>query len=428
MDKREIHDLDIKVKLTLEYLNNGGIEEIQDLSLLEDFAKIKLGLDGKVDPESLSSSVKRFMLIIYGFHLKPPLFDPESESEYKSTLQKSNCFVQKNIDTIEQFDAIYDEYKKKTETIFRGQKEAKWRLYSTLQRQWLKDKLFETENYQALIQRMVDSGKLEYGAKIKDVLQTNHIDTENPISILGYLQHHGCPTPLLDWSNQFRNALYFAIDELTPNIGTIEIEDYFSVYHIEEKYLKGSNLRAIISSGFDEMEEPQLQRQISIYSNGDEETRKEMQEEFAGMRIFDRSRIDGLGLVSHMTKVEHLMSFPIAYFSDKDKESGILFSINNNKNILNQSGVFTWNADPSKPIELIGDEQFKKGKSIGDAKNYHFCSCFNIHKKLADYIRKRLEEDGITKDFIYPTLNENAWKIYDKNKIKTSNRFQYFSS
>ncbi len=157
---------------------------------------------------------------------------------------------------------------------------------------------------------------------------------------------------------------------------------------------------------------------ISIFSNGDEEKRKAMQKHFAGRKVFDRSRINGSGLISHMTKIENLINFPISYFSDQDKDTGIIFSLNNSKNILNQAGVFTWNADPSKPIELVGDEQYKIGKSEEEANNYSFCSCFNIHKSLEGHIRKRLETDGITKEFIYPTPDLSTWEVFEKCKTK----------
>lgn len=420
MAKREISNLDLKIKLFKEYLENGGIQKIPSIRLLEDIKKVEkgAGADGKVDPDTVSSLVNAMMLAILASHQMPPFFHPEHISEYKSTLQKHNSFVQENIDTIEQFDKIYDEYSAKQDTLFRGQREAKWRLYSKLQRLWLLEKLYEKSSYQSLIERMVELGRKQYSEQIKELLQAYHIDTENSISVLGYLQHHGCPTPLLDWTYHFKNALYFAIDGLTPNSGTVEIEDYCSVYFIEEKYFECGSLRAVISESLDAMEEPELQRMISIFSNGDEEKRKAMQKHFAGRKVFDRSRINGSGLISHMTKIEHLINFSIAYFSDQDKDTGIIFSLNNSKNILNQAGVFTWNADPSKPIELVGDEQYKEGKSEEDANNYSFCSCFNIHKSLEGHIRKRLEADGITKEFIYPTPDLSTWEVFEKCKTK----------
>lgn len=414
MPKRIISNLDLKVKLTNEYLNNGGIEKIPSVRLLEDLMKVKSGPDGKVDPDSVSTTVNAFMLAMLGSHLSAPFYHPEHISEYKSTLQKNNSFVQENIDTEEQFDKIYKEYKEKENTLFRGQREAKWRLYSKLQRLWVSEKMYEKEDYLEFLVRLVELGKEAFSEPIQELLQDNHIDTTNSISVLAYLQHHDCPTPLLDWTYSFQNALYFALDGIQPNETTIEIEDYCSVYYIEEEYFEGGSLRQIMSDSLDEIDALELARMIELISNGDENKKRAMTEHFSGRKVFDRAKLNGSGLISHMTKVEHLINFPIGYFSDRDKDTGILFSLNNSKNILNQQGVFTWNADPSKPIELVGDEQFKEGKNEEEAKDYSFCSCFNIHKSLEDHIRRKLEADGITREFIYPTPDINTWEIFEK--------------
>ncbi len=417
MAKRNISNLDLKIKLTREYLDNGGYEKIPFNLLLEELGKVKTGVDGKVDPNTVSTVVNSFMLAILGSHLKTPPFSQDMIFEYKSTLQKSNNFVQTNIDTIEDFDKIYDEFKLKTETLFRGQREAKWRLYSKLQRRWIDEKLNETEeSYESFLNNLVEIGQAECGAQIKEILQQNHIDTDNPISILGYLQHHGCPTPLLDWTYKFQNALYFALDDLVQSETTIEIDNYCCVYYIDEKDFEGGNLRKIIEQGLLELGKPLLDKAIKLISNGNEKMKLEMKEKFGKRSFFDNQRITGSGLIAHMTRIHHLINIPIIYFSDRDVESGILFSLRNSKNIQNQDGVFTWNSDPAKPIELVGDETYKESLTEDEAENYSFCSCFNINKKLVDHIRKRLGEDGITKDFIYPTPDISTCEIFENAK------------
>jgi hypothetical protein len=44
---RYISDLDLKVKLTNEYLRNGGIPKIQDVQLLDDIINTKFDTNGK---------------------------------------------------------------------------------------------------------------------------------------------------------------------------------------------------------------------------------------------------------------------------------------------------------------------------------------------------------------------------------------------
>src|SRR5690606_14856027 len=135
----------------------------------------------------------------------------------------------------------------------------------------------------------------------------------------------------------------------------------------------------------------------------DEAQRLEMTEYFKGRKIFDKDRIPGSGMIEYVTRVEHMVEFPLSFFSDKDANTGFIFSLNNSKNILNQSGVFVWNASPSKPLEVVGAELYFADNENANTKEYRFCECFNINKELSPYIEQRLAEDGITKDFIYPT-------------------------
>jgi hypothetical protein len=408
---RQISDLELKIKFPKEYLENGGIPKINSIELAEDLSKVSTGPDGKVDTDTISTSVNAFMSGLLMSHRMPPVFHNEFISNYSSLLQKENFFDQIKIDTIEQFDKIYDEFKDKNDVLFRGQREAKWRLYSKIQRRWINEKLFKTKNsFSSLIEKLVWNGTAKYSSQIKKLLKIHHIDNLNAIAVLGFLQHHGCPTPLLDWTYSFQNALFFGVDGLLPRTTTIEIDNYFSIYHIEEKHFSGGNMRTLIDEGLTEIEQPLLKEMIASIAKN-EEMRREMEEHFSGRKLFDRKKIEGSGLIKHMTRVASLMGFPIAYFSDKESDSGIIFSLNNSKNILNQKGVFTWNSDPSKPLEMVGDEQFKSDDQNKEA-NYKFCSCININKDLVSHIENRLKSDGITRDLIYPTTSIDTSEIF----------------
>ena len=413
MAKRNISNLDLKIKLTKEYLDNGGYQKIFFIDLLEDLKKVKVDALGKVDPDTVSTSVNAFMLTILASQLQPPFYSPNHISEYESTLQKSNSFDQENIDTVEQFDKIYEDYKTKTDFLFRGQREAKWRLYSKLQRHWILDKLSEkVGDYQALLEKMVADGRDNYNAKYLESLGEQHDDADNDIAVLSFLQHHGCPTPLLDWTYRFQNALYFGLDGLESKERKREIDDYFSVYFIEEKSFEHGGMRNLIYESIEKMQEPLLLKEIAKIAK-DDAHRKEMEEHFKGRKVIDIKRIKGSGLIAHMTMIKHMVNFPATYFGD-GKPDDIIFSLNNSINIQNQAGVFTWNADPTKPFEMVVSEQNKLANNSTEDKEYVLCECFNINKKLAGHIQKRLEADGITRELIYPIPDLSTWDVYEK--------------
>ena len=412
MSDREIKNLDLKVKYTKEYLDNGGYKKIHFIQLLKDLKEVKVDANGKADPNTISPSVNTFMMVLLQQHFEPPFFAENHSSEYISTLQKSLFFDQDNIDTPEQFDAIYEQYNNSSDILFRGQREAKWRLYSKLQRYWINDGLGEKYSLADFLKKLIEIGLENYSKNIRELLQEIHDDSENDIAVLGFLQHHGCPTPLLDWTFSFKNALYFALDGLQPKVNQTEIEEYFSVYYIEEKHFEGASMRQLMLGSLERISAMQLEAMINMIAGDDEKIKAEMTEKFKGRSVFDKSRFAGSGMIKHMTTIERMVTFPITYFSDRDRESGIIFSLNNSKNILNQAGVFTWNAELFKPLEMVGNEQYGADKGDEEKADYRFCQCFNINKNLANYIRERLENDGITKEFIYPTVDIDANEIF----------------
>ena len=400
----------LKVQLANEYLRGGGTEKIEDPYLLQDIIDFD-----ESKPESTTSRMRAFMNLQLNIHSRPPFFSEETVSEYKSLVQKSFCFDQYTIDTKEQFDEIYEKYKTSEDILFRGQREASWRLYNRLQRQWIIDKLYEKRySYQELLSKFVIDGKANFEEMILEILDAHHIDVINNISVLGFLQHHGCPTPLLDWTYKFQTALYFGLDKLEENVGPREIDNYFSVYFINQKDMEGGGMRQVMDESLDVLDEEHSAEMIAKYAK-DEAQRLEMTEHFKGRKIFDKDRIPGSGMIEYVTRVEHMIEFPLSFFSDKDANTGFIFSLNNSKNILNQSGVFVWNASPSKPLEVVGAELYFTDIENSNLEEYRFCECFNINKELAPYITKRLADDGITKDFIYPTPDIDTWIVYEKN-------------
>lgn len=403
-------NFELKYQLTNEYLRTGGIEKIFDPELLQNIIDFN-----PVDIKTYTAKLKAFMNLIFNTHLRAPYVAQDHISEYKSFVQKSFCFDQIKIDTEEEFDKIYDELKTRDNFLFRGQREARWRLYSNLQRNWILNKIYEREEYASLLEKFVEVGKEYHSESIQEILNQHNVDALNSISVLGFLQHHGCPTPLLDWTYKFQNALFFGLDGIEANKGSTEIGDYFSLYFIDEESMGEGGMGKIMGESLEDLGKHYLAQAISLIAK-DEKQQLEMEKHFGGRSFFDSDRIPGSGLVSHVAEIQNMLNFPLAFFSDKDARNGFVFSLNNSRNILNQKGVFTWNADPIKPLEVVGNEQYFIDKENANVDEYRFCSCYNINKNLSTYILKRLEKDGITKDYIYPTKDISTWEVFLKSQ------------
>jgi hypothetical protein len=413
---REISNLDLKIQLTNEYLRTGGIEKIHDVGILQDLIDTKFDINGKAIPDSITPRLNAFMLAILGSQMQPPFHTEDHIAEYGSFVQKSLFFDQTEITTKGQIDELIVKYKDSKTHLFRGQSEAKWRLYSTLQRWWIWDKMEKSDKkFLEVLKNMILAGGNDYKKEINEILKKIDVDTINDVSILGFLQHHGCPTPLLDWTYDFKTSLFFSIDGINTKQSPKEIDNYLSVYFIKEEHFDNGSMRKILDENLQTIGE-ELKLGLIAQIAKDENQQKEMEKHFKERSFFDNSRIQGSGLINHMTKIEHMINFPISYFSDNDKGSGIAFSITNSENIKKQNGVFVWNSDYAKPLEVVGNEQYCEAKSQSEPDDYRFCECYNISKELVPYIIEKLEEYNINKDTIYPDKDIDTRRIYDENK------------
>ena len=352
-------------------------------------------------------------------HLTLPVFHPEYITEYQSLLQKDLSYEQENVDTAEQLDTLVEDFKDKKDTLFRGQAEAKWRLYSKAQRLWIIDKWQQTGlTYQTFLEKLVELGKEKYMAQIQETLQQFHIDTANDIAVLAFLQHHGCPTPLMDWTFDFKTGLFFAVDGAKFTDDKHEIDQYISLYHLEKKYFKDGSMREIIEGCLNTVSKDWIGKLITAIAGDNEAKLKEMNEKFADRSFFDNARIPGAGLVENITEMNKMINMPMIYFSDDDAGSGIIFSLKNSQNVIKQQGVFIWTASPDTPFEMVGAQEYAKGKSEDEPAEFRFCKCFNIHKSLLPYIREKLAGEGVSAETIYPTKPDeiDTWPIYEQAK------------
>jgi hypothetical protein len=74
----------------------------------------------------------------------------------------------------------------------------------------------------------------------------------------------------------------------------------------------------------------------------------------------------------------------------------------------------------SKPLEVIGNEQYIEAKLESEPNDYRFCECFNINKNLTDYIIEKLKVLDISSETIYPEKDIDAREIYNETKKASS--------
>lgn len=410
-------NLELKAQLTNEYLRTGGLEKIDDVHLLDDIINFRQdAITGKVNADTVTPRLNSFMLAILGIHTMPPILHQENISEYLSFLQKKIFFDQIKIDKEEQIDELLKKYNTSDNILFRGQREAKWRLYSSLQRFWVWDKFEKDQNsYIEFLKIITKKGKDDYSEDIRKILSEFHIDSLNDLAVLGFLQHHNCPSPLLDWTYNFENALFFGIDGLQNPESVVEIDNYFSIYFTDESNFGKGGMNRIISESIVNIGQQMLLNTISEIADSPE-MEKEMIEKFGDRDFFDKDKLTGSGLITKLTEIDSLSNIAVTYFSDKDITNGIAFSLSNSGNIRKQNGVFTWNNSFDKPLEVVGLEQYIEENGKKNIDDYRFCECYNINKKLEPYIREKLEKRGINSSTIYPDKDFDSKYIYEVSK------------
>lgn len=402
-----------RIKLFADWLNNGGVRTIWSQNLLKDLIAVEFDSEGNAIESTVSSVVRSAILAYEATQRTPPSYSTEYMTEYETILQKALFFEQINIETKEDFDQIFEEHKDSNNLLFRGVSEAKWRIYSALQRYWINERLEEKSDYKSFLKSMVENAKKQDGNLLLKYFTKKGIGPNNDLAVLSFLQHHKCPTPLVDWTTSFKNSLYFATENIKKVKGEIrEIENYFSVYFIEEKDLVEIGLTELVEKGMEEIL-PHIKQ--TIIENGKKEgmTEDEIQKFFGRDRLKDSVKmLHQQNLIEYLASIDRLIDFQLTYFSDWNDDTDIEFSLNNNLNIINQAGVFIWNSHPYKPIEQIGNELYGEK----DDMIYRFSKCYNINKKLAPYIIKKIRTEGVDKNYIYPNPEIIARKTFEDTK------------
>ena len=315
--------------------------------------------------------------------------------EYQSFEEKNKLFNNQRfeqINTKEEFDQWFKFYtsnikeSKKTDFIYRGMGDARYKLYTSAQRAWIQNDMKEwsNNNYLHFIDDMIaKSKKYPLIKKVFDLYDYN--DSEREFPILSILQHYSAPTPLMDWSYNLNVALFFATENLQTGNGCNKLSDYFSIYRID----KSKNRHEFLNI-YDPF--PNVIPAFKAFFEWGDDIDKPNANSIFYISDFDEGNSYG---TMPNSKIKFIGRKPLTSIY--------------NQNIIPQEGLFIFNPYSEKTIEEVFNVD-----SNNDGVNLILrpFSCFNIKKDLADYIRRRIKEKySIEKGFIYPKLNDDAQKI-----------------
>ncbi|MCS4303327.1 FRG domain-containing protein [Chryseobacterium sp. BIGb0232] len=307
--------------------------------------------------------------------------------EYKTFEEKKDFFkngdskLDKNVQKI--FELIKGFQETGSGFIYRGCGEAKYKLYNSAQRMYINQELHKqvaddmiSEHYKDFISNLISATKRWNNEVVKKLLINSGIDENNDLAYLSYMQHFGVPTPFLDYTNNPYVALFFAIDGINFTPSDNEIDNYFSLYFTYKSNTAFLTWQMVFDKNIKE-------KDIS----------------------YESIDLNCMSIILPETE---------------------FYKIFNSANIINQEGLFLFNNHPWYPLERTYKEDVEHTKSsLGEDKFNELMildtvsGCINIHKSLIPAIRLKLNEMGITANYIYPDMVNFKHTIINDGILKS---------
>jgi len=268
--------------------------------------------------------------------------------------------------------------------VFRGVSNSRYKLYNTAQRFWITDSsqsLKDSKKYHQFIISSIKTARDINRETIKKYF-SNFGFEDDDFAILSFIQHYGGYTPLLDLTHSFEVALFFACSKVK-----------------------------LIYTNVEESSENDLDSYVSIYVFHPDI-----------IRLFNtmepvRGLIRQFGNDTHIQNIKkyeahYFNEIPIMIIKNEKVEKELAFNLYNNLNISNQQGLFVYNNSSYLSLEE-NMLQLKNGYEgfNGTSDTSTWISCIHLHKNLIPHVLKRLGEQQITDDFIFPDAKSMISKI-----------------
>ncbi len=324
---------------------------------------------------------------------------------YNNLEEKSKLFRIEYINTEKEFDVFFDTHTI-SNGIYRGINSSQYKIYTSLQRSIITNDL-QSVNYNDYIEKVIQHKNLKkYFENFKIPL--------SKLSILSYIQHYGGPSPLLDFTYNIKNALYFAVENLpVKHEEKNNINDFFSVFFINQ----GDIELLEISRVFESLKE-QKELGKKIFSGYDDYS-------------------DDL-LVSHIDKMLDINTLDV-FLIDNNLNFTDVYNTYNNIRIISQEGLFINNSHNTRPLEenlrvffqeatqyqvspwddidtpqaekinAEYEEQLKINRKYQERLKSNIITSFEINKSLASYIKEKIK---INKEDIYPNSEDIIKNIF----------------
>lgn len=324
---------------------------------------------------------------------------------YESFEEKSEVFKENfKIDNEEEVDSIVSMYSShEKDFLYRGINTATYKLYSSSQVQWmLSDAISKKTNIEDYYNFIMDSIELtRENNRVKQYIKDNGI-SDNDLFILALMQHYGMPSPVLDFSHSIFGALYFAWDKCDRTLSDTQtqLSDYISLYVINKKIdWVNCSVQNVMRNSAEQLND--MLQKDKLFTAGMVDT-KDVEKEFLKLPYL---KFKDWNFVAVEDNPENpvKISIPALKF---DCEYQII-----NDRIISQQGMFIANNTLDKPlVELMNDWCKEK-----------YFVCYNIHKKLLDYIKQKyFDTNDINEERMYCTKDKES--NYLEEAIRELNR------